>query len=212
MHVIDIINIREIIAFRERKEPEFRKGGDMTYEELSNMSTFQLKELIADYQEGLLAKAKALTDILFKKYAEPEDNIIIIGGAYVPERKAYEIEEPLRSIDFEGFNHDYNKLFYPIGRNWDLSTYYPEHQGADDDKYDAFYEEADNLRELLLSLDIPSPEEYWENDNEALNEYWYGCIGIMKDYRVVSFVIRDDGMLCDEDSLDSFHNHIIKEL
>ena len=35
---------------------------------------------------------------------------------------------------------------------------------------------------------------------------------IMKDYKAVSFVIRDDGMLCDEDDIESFYNSIIIDL
>ena len=210
MNSIDLNNINEIIAYRERKEPDFIKGGTMTSTELYNLSTPALKELITNYQKDIVVDAKALIDKIFKEYAEPDDNIIIIGAAFVPERTTCEVEDPLDSIDFN--DHEYNKLFYPIGSNWDLSNYFTDHKGIDDAKYDAFYNEVFKLYELLYSLGIPTPEEEWESDNHALNEYWYGCIGVMKDYRVVSFVIRDDGMLCDESGFDTFHNHTIKIL
>ena len=48
--------------------------------------------------------------------------------------------------------------------------------------------------------------KYWDKENEAINECWYGVHGITKDYRIVAFVIRDDGMLCDEESFDTFYN------
>ena len=63
---------------------------------------------------------------------------------------------------------------------------------------------------LVHNLKIKDAYDYWENDNGALNEYWYGVIGIMKDYKVVAFVIRDDGMLCDEKAYISSNNKIIK--
>lgn len=210
MNSIDLHNINEIIAYRERKEPDFIKGGTIISTELHNLSTPALKELITNYQKGIVVDAKALIDKIFKEYAKPDDNIIIIGAAYVPERTTCEVEDPLDSINFN--DHKYNKLFYPIGSNWDLSNYFTDHKGIDDDKYNAFYDEVFKLYKLLYSLDIPTPEEEWESDNDALNECWYGCIGVMKDYRIVSFVIRDDGMLCDEKGFDTFHNRTIKIL
>ena len=57
-----------------------------------------------------------------------------------------------------------------------------------------------------------SAEDYYTDNNDALNEFWYGCIGIMKDYKVVSFVIRDDGLLCCEKYINEGYNKIIEQL
>ena len=51
---------------------------------------------------------------------------------------------------------------------------------------------------------------HWEDNNASLNEYWHGVIGIMKDYRVVAFVIRNDGMLADKRGYENSENQIIK--
>ena len=55
-------------------------------------------------------------------------------------------------------------------------------------------------------------EDYYRYDNDALNDYWYGCIGIMKDYKIVSFVIREDGFPCSDNAIDEGWNRIIDEL
>ena len=68
-----------------------------------------------------------------------------------------------------------------------------------------------NLKTILENLKVPSAYSYWEDDNDALNECWYGVIGIMKDYRAVAFVIRDDGMICDEEGYNTFHNSVIEK-
>ena len=75
---------------------------------------------------------------------------------------------------------------------------------------DEYYKDIEKLTDILYNLKIKDAYDYWENDNGALNEYWYGVIGIMKDYRVVAFVIRDDGMLCDQQVYTSSNNKIIK--
>ena len=79
-------------------------------------------------------------------------------------------------------------------------------------KFDKLYELSDDLNTLLYAIGIDDAENRWLDDNGALNEYWYGVVGITKDYKVVSFVIRDDGMLCDEYSMESSHNSILKQL
>ena len=37
-------------------------------------------------------------------------------------------------------------------------------------------------------------EEYWKNYGDRLNEYWYGVIAITRDYKIVGFEMRDDGL------------------
>lgn len=59
-------------------------------------------------------------------------------------------------------------------------------------------------------MKIKDAHDYWKDNSDALNEYWYGVIGIMKDYQVVAFVIRDDGMLCDKNGYDTSNNTIVK--
>ena len=140
---------------------------------------------------------KNLVDKMFKKYGEEEDNMIAVWDANVVSRNIWEGEDPISDIYWEGFEHKYNKLYYPICSN-------------DENVPDEYYKDIDKLTDILYNLKIKDAYDYWENDNGALNECWYGVIGIMKNYRVVAFVIRDDGMLCDQQVYISSNNKIIK--
>ena len=220
---VDIENIGKELKARKAASYSIKNGGTLSKEELKGKSESELKQLISDFKSSKETKAigeiKELVDNLFKKYGEEGDNMIAISCAYVPERKTYANEEgPLSAIDFNGFGHKYNKLYYPICSDWECANYWgrknktKEELEEWDEKWEEYWQDIDELQGKLDDIDIPTAEEYWKSDNDALNEYWYGVIGIMKDYRVVAFVIRGDGMLCDEDSYESFHNSIIEKL
>ena len=80
----------------------------------------------------------------------------------------------------------------------------------DENVPDEYYEDIDNLANVLRNLKINDPYDYWEYNNASLNEYWHGVIGIMKDYRVVAFVIRNDGILADERGYENSENKIVR--
>ena len=63
---------------------------------------------------------------------------------------------------------------------------------------------------MNYTVKIKNAYDYQEDNNASLNEYWRGVIGIMKDYRVVAFVIRNDGILADERGYENSENQIIK--
>lgn len=199
MNSIDKKNIKELIKLMEFK-PEFEEGGEISISDLLNKDINQLKDLVKAFddraQKAGESKVKELVDTIFNKFGDEESNMIVLSAAYVPERTTYELEEPLECINFDGFEHRYNKLYYPI-----------------DIQDGEFTDLCNELYSYVFgALEIPIAEEFWSDDNDALNEYWYGVIGIMKDYKIVSFVIRDDGMLCDENGYVSFHNSIIREI
>lgn len=222
MNDIDIKNIKKELRKRSASEYDFEAGGDLTQGNLTCATTEELKQLIKEYSDNKKVisgeKIKKIVDEIFEKYADETDNMIVLGACnyYNEDRHVSFVEEPLKEIDFDGFGHDYNKLAYPIGRSYDLSWYDYDNgkyvNGADDDKYEELMKGVKKIVDLMPDLGLADIEKYWDNDNEAINECWYGVHAITKDYQIVAFVIRDDGMLCDENSFDSFHNSTLCKL
>lgn len=139
---------------------------------------------------------KQLVDKIFEMFGDEESNTIILSAAYSFDGYTREEKDPLHCVDFDYHHHKYNNLYYPVISN--------------DEAFLVLY---NNLRdEVLNKMKIPTAEEYWQNDEEVLGEIWYGIIGIMKDYKIVSFVIRDDGWLCDNRGYNVGENSIIKEI
>ena len=220
---VDIENIEKELKARKTASYSIKSGGTLSKEELKGKSESELKQLISDFKSSketiAIREIKELVDNLFKKYGEEGDNMIAISCAYVPERKTYADEEgPLSAIDFNGFGHRYNKLYYPICSDWECANYWgrkdriKEELEEWDKKWEEYWQDINELQGKLDDIDIPTAEEYWGNDNDALNECWFGVIGIMKDYRIVAFVIRNDGMLSDEDDYESFYNKVVRKL
>lgn len=182
------------------------KAGALIAAEIDRLKRIEIKKA----KEKYIPKIKELVDKAFEEFGEENDNILILSACYYPEdaRDTYEIDSPLDSINFNK-GSDYNNLYFPIGRNWDLIR-----DGVDADKFDTLYEVY--TRPICEALDQCLfdcyAEDYYRDNNSALNEYWYGVIGIMRDYKVVSFVIRNDGLLYDEDSINQGYNKIIEQL
>ena len=140
---------------------------------------------------------KNLVDKMFNKYAKDEDNMIAVWDANAFDSNIWEGKDPLSDIYWEEFGNKYNKLYYPICSN-------------DEKAPDEYYVDLEKLKSILRNLNIKDAYDYWKDNSDVLNEYWYGVIGIMKDYRIVAFVIRDDGMLCDKNGYDTSNNTIVK--
>ena len=223
MNNTDLQNMKALLKYKEvvAKGPKFEsEDNTITQEELEKYSIDELKDSIYKFEHSEEDKyTKELKDFvneMFVKYGEEGDNMIAVWDANVFERHISE-GEPLSDINWEGFEYRYNKLYYPICRNWDCSRYCNRKDKDEetlkywDSKWDEYFDDIKKLKKILLKLKIKDAYDYWKNDNDALNELWYGVIGVMKDYRVVSFVIRDDGMLCDEDEYETFYNKIVKK-
>ena len=185
------------------------KAGALIAAEIERLHRIETKQT----KEKLIPKVKKMVDDVFEKFGEEGDNILILSACYYPDdaRDTYEVDEPLDRINFNK-GSDYNNLYFPIGRNWDLGDW--KRKGVDEDKLDTLYEVytrpiCEALSQCLIDC---YAEDYYRDDNSALNDYWHGVIGIMRDYKVVSFVIRNDGLLCDEDSIDQGYNKIIEQL
>lgn len=218
MNKVDIENIKKELNKRKAAEYKFESGGDLSQSDIINATTENLDKMKEDFfnsEKGDAAeKIKKIVDEIFEKYGNENDNIIILGACnYYDDLRCVSISDnPLEDIDFEGFDHKYNKLAYPIGRNYDLH-HYDEHKhnyvnGKDDSMCNELLKRTMDIEFLLPKLGLSSIEDYWNNDNDAINECWYGVHAITKNYKIVTFVIREDGMLCDEGDkcFNSFHN------
>lgn len=185
------------------------KAGALIAAEIDRLQRIEIKKAKKEY----IPKIKELVDKAFEKFGEEGDNILILSACNYPEdaRDTYEVDEPIEDISFNS-GSDYNNLYFPIGRNWDLGNW--EGDSEDEDKLDILYEDYTELIcEALTQCFIDCcAEDYYRDDNDALNDYWCGVIGIMRDYKVVSFVIRKDGLLCDKDSINQGYNKIIEQL
>lgn len=185
------------------------KAGALIAAEIDRLQRIEIKHT----REKLIPKVKKMVDDVFEKFGEEDDNILILSACYYPDdvRDTYEVDSPLDNINFNRAS-DYNNLYFPIGRNWDLGTW--ERDGKDEDKLDTLYEDyTEPICEALTQCFIDCcAEDYYRDYNSALNDYWHGVIGIMRDYKVVSFVIRKDGLLCDKESITQGYNKIIEQL
>ena len=186
------------------------KAGALIAAEIDRLQRIEITKAKKEY----IPKIKELIDKAFEEFGEENDNILILSACYYPERYTIEIDNPLKSIHFnKGYNPPMeNKLYFPLGKNWDLGNW--ERKGEDIEKLNFLHEKyIDPICNALDKCCIDwFAEDYYKDDNEALNEFWCGCIGIMKDYKVVSFVIRDDGLLCCENSINDGYNKIIEQL
>lgn len=188
------------------------KAGALIAAEIDRLQRIEIKKAKEEY----IPKIKEFVDEAFEEFGEENDNILILSACYYPydARDTCEVDDPLVSIHFnKGYKSPCeNKLYFPIGKNWDLGNW--DRKGEDMDKLSFFYEKyVDPICNTLDKCYIDwYAEDYYKNDNEALNEYWYGCIGIMRNYKIVSFVIRNDGLLCSEDSINDGYNKIIEQL
>lgn len=197
----DILNIRKVLEYRKIK-PNLKAGGDLDLEWINLRSTEELENLLTTNNQLVIPEIKALVDQIFQKFSDnPEDNMIALWAAHYDEHDVYDQGCPMTSISFDGFSHEYNKFYYPIGSAWDVNDVPKEYENL-----------TKQLKEKCELIGIKSAEDYYKDDNDALNEIWNGVIGIMKDYRVVAFVIRNDGMLCEESSMDDYTNEILMQL
>lgn len=216
MNQFDIENIKKELAKREAANYKWNGNGTIPYCELTEKSTEELNKLLKDFDVNKKSSAeqeiKKLVDDIFEKFSDdPDDNMIVLGACnyYDDSRHPVVCDYPLSHIDFDGFEHKYNNLAYPIGRNWDSPCYDNHYKGKDKEKYESLTNEVEYIIDKLNNLGLKSIYDYWNKENDAINECWYGVHAITKDYHIVAFVIRDDGMLCDEEGFDTFYNHTL---
>lgn len=191
MNKIDITNIKKELAKRKADNYEWTDGGEMTKDAVMLCTSKELNDLVKDYKNGeknkLYEKVRKLVDEIFEKYSEKDDNMIPLSCAYRPEYRIYgdtgtEVYNSLMLSDIDGYND--NPYIKPIARNWT----------EEDERWESYGEDLDKLDDEISKTKVPYAEKYWENDGDRLNEYWYGVIAITRDYKIVGFEMRDDGL------------------
>lgn len=216
MNEIDVKNMELIIELRNEFKRRWKEGGDLSANEIWGLSNDTVNRNIEQYKlfekQKRSSKIKELVDQIFAICNEPDEdgnvgefNTIVLTAAnkYEDCRYASPADEPFDIIDWDHFGHRYNSLYFPINEEIEC------HPKAND-----LYIQ---LKQEIAKLGIPDAKDFWR-DSDAVNECWYGCIGIMKDYKIVSFVIRDDNMLSSGHELETpnvakdYYNHILMEL
>ena len=215
MNSYDIENIKKELAKRIAANYKWSEGGEMSKDDIMLRTTKELEELLNEYSNNSKSIAekeiKQLVDEIFNELSDDEeDNMIVLGSCnyYDDSRDVAECDDPLNSIYFDGFGHRYNKLAYPIGRGWKIPSWNNKNT-KDKDKYEKLIDKSNKIVDYFDDLGLVSIYDFWNKDNDALNECWYGVHAITKDYKIVTFVIRGDGMLCDKESFNTFHNSIL---
>lgn len=213
MNKIDLENIKKELEKRKAANYKFQKGGELTKYNIESYTDKKLQELIDDYNKNNTSKLeneiKELVDSIFSRWSDKsDDNILVLGSVYCPEKRIIENDY----IDFTN-----NNLYKPVGRFWEGKDYrsrvkmsQEELERIDNTVWNPFYKDIDKLKSKVYNLlELDDTSDYFEDDIDSLNEYWYGVLGIMKDYSVVSFIIRDDGLLNEEKSIDEYPNQIV---
>ena len=191
MNNIDIENIKKELAKRKAANYEWKDGGEMTKDDIMLRTTKELNELLKNYENTKKNKISEniykLVDDIFKKYAEDDDNMIPLSCTNRPEYRLYgdtgiEVYSSVMLSDIDGYND--NTHIKPIARNW----------FEEDDRWETYAEDLAKLIDETSKVKVPYAEEEFEDDGESLNEYWYGIIAITRNYKIVRFVMRDDGL------------------
>lgn len=199
MNKIDIENIKKELAKRKAANYEWKDGGEMTKDDVMLRTTNELNELLKNYENTKKNKISEnihkLVDDIFKKYAEDNDNMIPLSCAYRPEYRVYgdtgiEIYSSVMLSDVDGYND--NPYIKPIARNW----------FEEDERWESYTEDLAKLVNETSKAKVPYAEEHWEYNGERLNQYWYGVIAITRDYKIVGFEMRDDGLPQDDNKLN----------
>lgn len=196
MNNTDITNIKKELAKRKAANYEWKDGGEMTKDEIILRSTKELNTLLEYYENAKKNKISEnihkLVDDIFEKYAEKGDNMIPLSCAYRPDYDLYEDTgiEVYESISLSGYND--NPHIKAIARNWRRK----------DERWDSYSNDLTKLVNETSKAKVPNAEEFWEDMGDRLNEYWYGVIGITRNYKIVGFEIRNDGLPQDSHKLN----------
>lgn len=181
MNWVDVKNIKAVIEFKTMTAPKIVKGGEYDKDSLMDMSVEALEQLVKDFEDNWrknnIAEVKRLVDDMFAEYGKENSNVIVLQGCHQDldfGRNLWDVDDALEYIDFD---YEGGEFVCPI-----------EHSHRDD--------RISRLRALLFDLGLDSLDDHYKN-NDYVNTLWYGCYGITADYKVVGFVIRDDGWGCD---------------
>jgi Pyruvate/2-oxoacid:ferredoxin oxidoreductase delta subunit len=225
MNKIDLANIKKELAKRKAANYEFKTGGNMSKDEIASRTDEELTSLVENFTNNIenaaSVEVKKIVDKIFEKYGEEDNDMIVISAAYCPERTVYASEDPFEDICFDSYKSD--GLCRPVCSDWSTVGFWGREEMRDEDitkweaKWDEYYKDITRLKSQLAKIKgaYYDAEDYYEDDNYELNEYWYGVIGITRDYKLFSFTIRNDGLLSDtvrdESGNETFKRNVIME-
>lgn len=190
MNTYDIENIKKII--KSRKPILYSDKGEESVDKFQTMSTDELKSIVNDFQNNLVKKAseefKEIVKYLFDTYAKKKDNIIILSECYGD----YDGGRELHSVDGDEFSTytDFSDIDFSTYNKWAKTLKFV---GAKEDVTEKY----NILWKLMPILKIPTASYIYDED-EGVNCYWHGYVAVTKDYKIVTFICRDDNMMADD--------------
>ena len=199
MNSTDIANIKKELAKRKAANYEWEDCGEMTKDDIILRTTKELNALLTDYENieknKISENIHKLVDEIFEKYAEKDDNMIPLSCAHRPEYRIYgdigiDIYDSITFNDKDGYND--NPYIKPIARNW----------YGEDERWENYTKDLAKLVYETSKAKVPYAKDHWKDDGESLNKYWYGVIAITRDYKIVGFEMRYDGLPNDSEKLN----------
>jgi hypothetical protein len=201
MNNIDIENIKKELAKRKAANYEWKDGGEMTKDDIMLRTTKELNELITTFNDDskkiISEQIKKQVDKIFEKWGKKGDNMILLTCVKRSDyhlRNVDEYDYILTAANWEW--EKYNKLCYPVMGHKDTDI--------KSEDYEEFENEVYNLYDLLDKSNYKwEATSLFKTNNDGINEYWCGFSAITKNYKIVSFIMRYDGMLMDEEKYES---------
>ena len=185
------------------------KDKDTLMKELDQELKFKKPVPVPDSASPLEIKKrkeiKSLVDQIFKEFSTPEDNMIALWAI----NNGLKWDEDEEDKVYHLCPHDIsyrrylksakkrNPFYYPIGTGTSDKKVLPWKEDTIPERYRKLTEK---LRRLCLSIGIKDAESYY--DGYGINAYWAGVVGITKDYKVISYIIRYDGVLAAKRSMN----------
>lgn len=196
MNNIDEKNIEKIINIRKTV---FDEGGEFTVDILNSMPINELEQMLFEHKNkkhvSICQEIKKNVDKLFEDYGDEESNMIALescvqdcdGG-----RDLFVDDNPLTEINFaKGYR--YNKWVNPIGYEL-FDKPYTECSDQEKNTRNEFKKMSREIIRLIHEDGVEPIDDFFDH-NDSVNQFWHGCYGITRDYKLVSFVIRCDGLL-----------------
>ena len=219
---IDVKNIKKELAARKAMAYKFEKGGTIEQGLLKSLNEEILKANLKEFEGNDKVNAfnelKQLVEDTFNKYGKEGDNMIALDlGNYddnwpdvdpAYEEWCWKISWDRQSEYLYGEGEVHYK---PIG--WDEcdSENWPDDEAdALEKKYQDLFEITENIKKLLSKL-VKTYDLENISDLRSTNEYWYAVSAITKDLKLVSFVIRNDG-LPEEDDGSFYHEEDLTKI
>lgn len=193
MNEIDAKNIREIIKQREKKA-KFTTGGEIDIGLLNEQSTNELKRMLKEFAnstKGLFEdQLRKQVDRIFEQYGMAHNNMIAFDCTRWSDWER-ELSTDCEITDIE-FDECESELIKPITSHNNDSRY---------------WKDMEILTDILAKLKCPYANKFFKY-YDSVNEEWYGCLAITRNYKVVPFVIRNDGYFTD----DKYFSQILDEV